>query len=197
MATNNAINSNFPATPALPVNGGTGVSSPTAHTLPVAEGASNFNFLGPLTNGQLLIGSTGADPVAAAITAGSGISVTNGAGSISIAATGNAPYVEVTGTSQSMSTNTEYTANNAGLVTLTLPAAANIGDEVTVNGKGAGGWTIAQNASQLIHFGSSVTTTGTGGSLSSTNLWDNVKVKCVTANTTWVVQTAIGNITIV
>jgi len=40
------------------------------------------------TDGQLLIGSTGAAPVAAALTAGTGISVTNGAGSISIANTG-------------------------------------------------------------------------------------------------------------
>lgn len=41
-----------------------------------------------LTNGQLLVGSTGADPVAATITAGTGISVTNGAGTITIANTG-------------------------------------------------------------------------------------------------------------
>lgn len=40
------------------------------------------------TNGQLLIGSTSATPVVATLTAGTGISVTNGAGSISIAATG-------------------------------------------------------------------------------------------------------------
>jgi hypothetical protein len=40
------------------------------------------------TNGQLLIGSTGAAPVAATLTAGTGISVTNGAGSITIANTG-------------------------------------------------------------------------------------------------------------
>jgi hypothetical protein len=40
------------------------------------------------TNGQLLIGSTGTSPVAAALTAGTGISVTNGAGSITINNTG-------------------------------------------------------------------------------------------------------------
>lgn len=40
------------------------------------------------TNGQVIIGSTGAFPVANTITAGSGITVTNGAGSISIAASG-------------------------------------------------------------------------------------------------------------
>lgn len=41
-----------------------------------------------LTNGQLLIGSTGAIPSAAAITAGTGIAVTNGAGTITIASNG-------------------------------------------------------------------------------------------------------------
>jgi hypothetical protein len=40
------------------------------------------------TNGQLLIGSTSANPVAATLTAGTGITVTNGAGSITIASSG-------------------------------------------------------------------------------------------------------------
>lgn len=41
-----------------------------------------------MTNGQLIIGSTSGTPTAATITAGSNITVTNGAGSITIAATG-------------------------------------------------------------------------------------------------------------
>ena len=77
----------IPSTPISPTNGGTGISNPTAHTLPVAEGSSNFTFLGPLTNGQLLVGSTSADPVAAALTQGAGITITNGAGSITVALT--------------------------------------------------------------------------------------------------------------
>lgn len=40
------------------------------------------------TNGQLLIGSTGNAPVAATLSSGNGISITNGAGSITIANTG-------------------------------------------------------------------------------------------------------------
>jgi hypothetical protein len=43
---------------------------------------------GTMTNGQLIIGSTGATPTAATLTAGTGISITNAAGSITIAATG-------------------------------------------------------------------------------------------------------------
>ena len=50
-------------------------------------GASTQNGL-PLADGQLLIGSTAAVPVAATLTAGGGISITNAAGSITIANTG-------------------------------------------------------------------------------------------------------------
>lgn len=105
-----------------PTYGGTGVSDPTAHTIPIAEGSADFNFVGPLTNGQLLIGSTGVDPVAASITAGTGITVTPGAGSITIAATGGAvnagtinelAYYAATGSTVSGLA----TANNGTLVT--------------------------------------------------------------------------------
>lgn len=194
MATNNAINAPLPISS---TNGGTGVSNPTARTLPVAEGASNFTFLGPLTNGQLLIGSTSADPVAAALTQGSGISITNGAGTITISSTGAISFTTVTGTSQSMSVNSGYVANNAALVTLTLPSTAAVGDVVKVFGLGAGGWSVAQNASQLIRFGNQVTTTGTGGSLSSGNQYDTLVLVCIVTNTTWSVESVQGNLTVV
>jgi len=59
---------------------------------------------GSLTNGQLLIGSTGAAPVVASLTAGTGISITPGAGSISIAVTGGAAVTSVTATAPLTST---------------------------------------------------------------------------------------------
>lgn len=196
MATNNSINSNFPATPALPANGGTGLSSPTVHGIMVAEGSSNMNPI-VLTNGQLLIGSTGADPVAANLSAGSGISIVNGAGSITISSSGNTPWTEVTGTSQSMAINNGYVANNASLVTLTLPATAAVGDELMIVGKGAGGWLLAQNSGQTVYFGTATTTSGVGGSLASTNRRDCIKLICITANTEFEVVNAVGNITFV
>lgn len=55
-------------------------------------------WLGPLTNGQIIIGSTGAIPVATTITAGTGVTITNGAGSISVSVTGGAAVTSVTGT---------------------------------------------------------------------------------------------------
>lgn len=183
----------------LPAKGGTGVASPTAHSLPVAEGSSAFTFVGPLTNGQLLIGSTGANPVAAALTAGPGISLSNGAGSITISGTGSGiGWTEVTGTTQAMAADSGYIANNAGLVTLTLPAIAALGTAISLIGKGAGGWLIAQNALQIIQVGSLGSTAGVGGSVASTNRYDSINLICTTANTIWTTLGGVqGSLTIV
>jgi hypothetical protein len=185
------------STPVSVSNGGTGATSITAHSLILGQGTSAFTALGAATNGQIPIGSTGADPVLATITAGTGVSVTNGAGTITIAATGSGlAWSEITGTSASMVINTGYIANNAGLVTLTLPSTAAQGSVIRVTGKGAGGWRIAQNASQTIFFGTSSTTTGVGGRLDSTATRDTVEIVCVTANNDWNVLSSIGNITV-
>ncbi len=67
--------------------GGSGVASPTAHGVLIAEGASAFATK-VLGSGQILIGSAGVDPVVAAINSGTGILVANGAGSITVSNTG-------------------------------------------------------------------------------------------------------------
>ena len=74
---------------ALPVgSGGTGASTLTDGGVLVGSGTGAVTSLGQATNGQLVVGSTGADPVLATLTGGSNITVTNTAGAISIAATG-------------------------------------------------------------------------------------------------------------
>lgn len=187
------------AAPVTVANGGTGLTSITAHGILVGEGTSAINPI-VLTNGQLLIGSTGADPSAASLTAGSGITITPGAGTITIASSesagGGYTWVDQTTTSVTIAAGTGYIADNAGLVTFTLPLTATIGDSFAIVGKGAGGWTLVENATQLIHFGTAVTT-ATTGSLSSSNQWDCIEFVCVTTNTTFVVRTSVGNITYV
>ena len=151
-----------------------------------------------VTNGQIVIGNTAGAPLAANITPGTGIAVTNGANAITIASNGADVWVDQTTASVTMSTNTGYTSDaGASLVTFTLPATASIGDFVEINGKNAGGYTIAQAAGQVIHYGNQVTTVGVGGSLASSNQWDCVKLRCVTANTTWTVVSSTGNLTVV
>lgn len=81
------------------------------------------------TNGQLLIGSTGVSPVLATLTAGAGIMIANGAGSITISANNTFPqpgvsnlgidYNAGTGTFSVTSQNgTALSASNPGYVTL-------------------------------------------------------------------------------
>lgn len=265
----------FVNVPILPVNGGTGVVSPTIHSLPIAQGASAFHFvnlgdgqlligstsadpvnatltagsnititnapgsitidaiggainpgiiydlayyaatgdtlsplttvnssslvttaagiptwIGPLTNGQLIIGSTAGTPAAAILTAGPGVSISNGAGTITVSGTGSGiGWTEVTNTTQTMLADSGYVTNNGSLVTLTLPTTAAFGTAISIIGKGAGGWLIAQNANQIIQMGSVASTTGIGGSVASTNRYDSIDLICTTANLIW---TALG-----
>lgn len=95
--------------------------------------------------------------------------------------------VDQTTQTVTMAVNTVYIANNAALVTLTLPATAAVGSWIEVIGLGAGGWLIAQAASQLIRVSPQVTTTGVGGSLASVGRFDAAKLRCIVTDTTWTV----------
>lgn len=179
----------YPASSILYSNGAntvTGLGTANSSVL-VTTSAGVPTQSGTMTNGQLIIGSTGATPTPATLTAGNNISITNGAGSITIAGSGFGAFVwnNVTGTSQAMAINNGYIANNAGLVTLTLPSTAAVGTVLAVQGSGAGGWLIAQNASQIVHIGSSASTTGVVGSVASSNRYDSVYLVCIVANLEW------------
>jgi hypothetical protein len=104
---------------------------------------------------------------------------------------------EVVIPAQNMVSDNGYVANDAALVTLTLPATSALGGVIEVTGKGAGGWSIAQGAGQQINFGASSTTVGVAGSLSSATALDSVKLVCITANLEWNVLSAIGNLVVV
>ena len=174
----------------------------TNNAVVLAQGNSAFVASNVGTDGQVLIGATGGVPAFATITSTGGtITITPGANSLNLEATGGGgtgiTWNEVTGTSQAMLVNNGYITNNAALVTCTLPAVASVGDVIEVSGKGAGGWKIAQNAGQTIYFGDTNTTTGVGGSLASTVDRDAIRLVCVTANNDWNVLSVMGNITVV
>ncbi len=150
-----------------------------------------------LTDGQIVIGATGGAPAAGNIVGGVGVTVTNTANGIEIAADSSENWTDVTGTSQAMAANSSYSANNAALVTLTLPTVAAYGSMFEVAYKGAGGFLIAQNAGQSVRMGTSVSSTGTGGSIASSAAGDAVRFYCSTANSGFTVLSAQGNLTIV
>ncbi len=174
----------------------------TANNSVFTTGTTGIPVATPLSsNGQVIIGSGSGAPAASTLTAGTGITITNAANSITIASVGGGfTWNDVTTTSASMAVNNGYLSDNAGLVTLTLPATAVQFSVIRVAGNGAGGWKIAQNANQLIQFGSAAaTTTGITGSLSSTNRYDTVELIAVVggASTQWNVLSSVGNQTIV
>lgn len=101
VATGNALISGGVGT--APSWGKIGLTTHVSDTLPVANGGTGQNSY---TNGQLLIGnSTGNTLDKATLTAGSGISITNGSGSITIATTGSVTSVDVSGGTTGLTTS--------------------------------------------------------------------------------------------
>lgn len=146
---------------------------------------SNLFGIGTLTNGQLLIGSTGLSPVASTITAGTGVTITNGAGSITISTSGGGlTWSEVTTATQVISNNNGYIPNRGGGVAFSLPATAAQGSMFAIVGK-LGTWSITQGAGQQILVGTTSTTLGAAGTLTSANATDSAQFICITANTIW------------
>jgi hypothetical protein len=89
----------------------------------------------------------------------------------------------------------QYIANNAvSRINFTLPATCPVGLTLAIIGYGAGQWRISQNAGQLIHGGSD-TTTGTGGYLQSQTRTDSVFLRCVVADTEFLITNKQGTLT--
>ena len=197
MATNNCINCKTQGVVRYDGAGTFAASAVTLDTVLVG-GATNAIVSLALTDGQVLVGSTAAQPVPATLTAGAGIGITNDAGSITIASIGGGVgWIDATNAAYTIAVNTGYTANRGTLITFTLPAASVYGSMVEIVGKGLGLYTIAQGANQMVHFGSVTSTTGAGGSVSSILQYDCIRMVCSKADLEWTVLGAVGNFTIV
>lgn len=115
-------------------------------------------------------------------------------GFVSLVGTGMTFWNFVT-TNQVGATNNGYCCIAAGgALTISLPAGAQ-GDVFEVSLMGATSWQITQAAGQQIQIGSSATTLGAGGSLTSTAQGDAVKLLCYSTNK-WVALSIVGNITV-
>lgn len=116
------------------------------------------------TNGQLLIGKTGdLSPVWANLTAGDGIVITNGSGTITITAPDGAMVWESIALSQIAVSNHAYRIT-AGGVTVTLPTNPTIGDTVVVAQDVAAGTviTVVPQAADTITRQGETLVAGTG-----------------------------------
>ena len=112
--------------------GGTGATTLTQGGILLGQATAAVVATGQPTDGQLLIGSTGIDPVLNTLTAGSGIGISNGAGTISISNNRQFNSLTLAGDSGPSQTITDgNTITIAGGTALSSVASAT--DTVTIN----------------------------------------------------------------
>ena len=130
-------------------NGGTGASTLTDGGVLLGSGTGAVTALGQASNGQLVIGSTGADPVLSTLTAGTGVTITNTAGGVEIAAAGSGGTVTSVATAGTINglTLTGGPITSTGTITLggTLANIAN--SALTNSSVSYGGVSVALGAS--------------------------------------------------
>lgn len=84
-----------------------------------------------------------------------------------------------------------------GALSLSLPTVSAIGSILEINLNGATSFTITQAASQQIILGNLSTTAGIGGTLSSSQQGDSIRMVCSKANLVWNVLSSMGNLILV
>jgi trimeric autotransporter adhesin len=155
---------------------GSPVTSSGTLTFTLAAQAKNTIFAGPasganaqptfrtqvladlpqMTNGQVYVGSTGASVVATTLTAGTGISITNGAGSITISSNATTTFLLKSSNYTILSTDSTIGVDTtSGSFTLTLPSPAGLAGKIyriidTEGTLSTNNLTLARSASEEI-----------------------------------------------
>jgi hypothetical protein len=145
------------------------LSTGVTGTLPVANGGSGQTSY---TDGQLLIGNTTGNTLTkSTLTAGTGISVTNGSGSITISSTASSSGIDVQSfTGSGTWTKPAYSASSRVLI----QAWGGGGSGAKNNGSGGGGGAYNERWLTLSQLGATETVTvGAGGTAVTTNINGN------------------------
>ena len=201
----------FPQAPLGVTSGGTGLSSTTINQILYSSATSTIAGLATAnqgvlttgatgvpvitalgTNGQLIIGSTAGVPAAATLTAGAGISITNGSNSITIAVSGGGEtWSDTSGTVTAVVGNGYFITATS---TSTLPASPSEGDTVKYIVDTTQFLTITGNTGQKIRFNSQLS--GAAGTAVNTARGDSVELVYRATGTTWFALGFTGNWTI-
>jgi hypothetical protein len=143
-----------------------------------------------MTDGQIIIGSSAGLPVAATLTQGTGITITNANNSITIAATGGASE---TWTDEAVSFNA--LAGNGYFITAaltaTLPSSPTIGQKIDFIVDTTGSFVIQAAAGQAIRLGSSIS--AAAGTATNHARGDTISLLYSDSSSTWIANAAIGN----
>ncbi len=125
-------------TPVIVANGGTGATTLTDGGIVLGSGTSAVTITAQPVDGQVLIGSTGLDPVLATLSTATGITITEGAGTITIDLT--SPVVVANGGS-GRAVATEYAVICGGTTTTaahqSIASVGTAAQVLTSNGAGA------------------------------------------------------------
>jgi len=161
--------------------------------------AGNLSFDGGNTtlssDGQLWIGKTGASPAPATLTAGSGISITNGSNSITIAATGSTGGVTWSTQNASFSAASQNGYVVTATATATLPTSAPNGTIISfIAGVTSGNLTIQCASGDKISINN--TLSAITGSAVNTTYGNSVNLVYISSLTTWFSTGGYGNWTV-
>lgn len=152
----------------------------TAHGVLIGEGTSSIVATATGSAGQFLTsGGASADPTWTTAT-------------VQLAVT------PVSGTTQAMTSNKSYIANNSSLTTFTLPATSSVGDIIQIVGSAlnTGGWKVTYTTGQIIWGPAGSSTVTTGNAASAGAAAQVMTITAVVANTTWVITSNSGTITL-
>lgn len=199
-------------------NGGSGAASLTDHGVLVGSGTDPITALATGTDGQLLLGATGADPEFGTLgtAIGSGLTKTEGPGSLGLALnlsagsgitltpSGADTSIEIsasavsdltwnavtTGSSASAAAGNAYSLQTGAAYTYTLPATGVLGDEfVFANTTASSLFSVIPAAGGSVLIGATSSATG----FNSTALGDSLTLVCVVAGATPVYQNVAFN----
>lgn len=181
------------------------VSGTTNHAVQLGDAFGSLSNSNLGTNGQVLIGATGADPAFSTLTSTSGtVSFTAGVNSLDLNVVGGGMAWQTVAVNTSMASNTGYVTAAGAQINLLLPAVSAVGAVVQIVDSGQAGtnspWRVTQAAGQQIFAALTyATTSGAGGYLevtagSTDAQYSSVTLRCIVANTLWVVESASGNI---
>lgn len=171
----------------------------TSHGVLVGAAASSIAALSVGSNGQVLLGSTGANPAFGTLTTSTGLAFTTGAASLALdVKSGGFAVTPVAGASQALASQTSFIANDSALTTFTLPATSAVGDIINVIGSAlnTGGWKITYSTNQIIWGPAGSSTITTGNAATGAAAAQTATIMCVVANTTWVIIANSGTITL-
>lgn len=189
MPTNNAVNITAAGIVRYDGAGTFNAVTLTQHSPLIGASSNGISSLGPLTNGQLVVGSTGVAPVATTLTAGTGVSISNGAGSITISSTGTGlTWSDQSGVFTAASNNGYFLT---GAATPTLPAAPSNGDVIAFVVQASASMTITANTGQIINLGN--TASAAAGTCATSVAGNSIFLVYRSTGTTWWAISSIGS----